>query len=223
MSLPTVADAARNNAEWCDVMCRAHGPAGSFGTGAWSTATRSPLYYPDAVTLTAQASADEILAVVDANPGCSVKDSYATLDLTGHGFHVLFAAEWIGRSGGGSAAEVWPRVAGKDALRDWESAWAHPDAPTQLFLPALLGHPNVLVVGDESGGAVLNRSANAVGVSNLFDRTGDVDAAWHAALAAANACFPGIPVVGYESGDDLATARRHDFVTLGALRVWMKD
>lgn len=43
--------AARNNAEWCAAMCRAHGVAGEFGADAWAAAVRTPPYYPDAVTL----------------------------------------------------------------------------------------------------------------------------------------------------------------------------
>ena len=58
MSLPTVAAAARNNAEWCDTVCRVNGCAGRFGGDAWTTARRSPQYYPDAVTLARTATGD---------------------------------------------------------------------------------------------------------------------------------------------------------------------
>ncbi len=43
--------AALNNAEWCDAMCRAHGLPGVFTPRAWTNPVRTPLFYPDAVTL----------------------------------------------------------------------------------------------------------------------------------------------------------------------------
>ena len=72
-------------------------------------------------------------------------------------------------------------------------------------------------------GAVLNRAAGAVGLTNLFSTTGDLDGALRAAVATANELFPNVAIVGYESGADLDVACRHGFVTLGPLRVWVKD
>jgi hypothetical protein len=224
-ALPTIADAARNNAEWCDAMCRAHGTPGTFTGDAWSTATRSPAFYPDAVTLGPGVAPEAVLHRVDAGPGCSIKDSFATLDLTRAGFRVLFVAEWIGRTAAAPAPThaSWPRVTGPEALHEWERRWARPAAPTGLFRAGLLDDANVVVVGDETGGAVLSRSAQVVGVSNVFDRAGDLDAAWHNAFDAVGTHFPGRAIVGYESGADLAAARRAGFDALGRLRVWMKD
>ena len=54
------------------------------------------------------------------------------------------------------------------------------------------------------------------GVSNLF---GD----WRAAVDSIAGRYPGLPLVGYESGDDLAAARRAGFTSTGPLRVWLKD
>lgn len=82
MNPALAAAAARNNAEWCDAVCRAHGLAGEFSPQAWTSKLRTPLRYPDAVALTAAASAAEILPRVDASAGCSIKDSFACLDLT---------------------------------------------------------------------------------------------------------------------------------------------
>jgi hypothetical protein len=60
-------------------------------------AGRSPEAYPDAVSLDPAATADDVLSLVDAGPGCSVKDSFAALDLRSAGFDVLFEAQWIHR------------------------------------------------------------------------------------------------------------------------------
>jgi hypothetical protein len=71
------------------------------------------------------------------------------------------------------------------------------------------------LVGDK-GGAIANRTGPVVGVSNLF---GD----WRAAADSIAGRYPGLPLVGYESGDDLAAARRAGFTSTGPLRVWLKE
>jgi len=43
--------AAVNNAEWCDCVCRAQGVETRFDENAWTGRTRTPPFYPDAVTL----------------------------------------------------------------------------------------------------------------------------------------------------------------------------
>jgi hypothetical protein len=40
--MPDAAHAARNNAEWCDLVCRTHAAVGTFGLHTWSTSVRSP-------------------------------------------------------------------------------------------------------------------------------------------------------------------------------------
>lgn len=45
-----IIDAVRNNAEWCQAMCAAHGHPGTFGARAWTSTRRTPLSYPDAVS-----------------------------------------------------------------------------------------------------------------------------------------------------------------------------
>ncbi|WP_345409993.1 hypothetical protein [Nonomuraea salmonea] len=87
--------AARDNAAWCDLMCRAHGRPGMFAGVAWTNPVRTPPFYPDAVTLSPLATATDVLPHIDAGSGASVKDSFATLDLPG--FEVLFEAHWIHR------------------------------------------------------------------------------------------------------------------------------
>jgi hypothetical protein len=226
-----VATAARNNAAWCDTVCATHGNPGVFSPGAWTTARRSPPLYPDAVTLDPAVTADEVLQRVDADAGCSVKDSFATLDLAPHGFGVLFEAEWIqlrARSvpAAGNRAR-WQKVRGAHELDEWAVAWAAPGAASP-FRSELLREADVAIVAgrDATGvvaGAVLNRAAGAVGLTNLFSTTGDLDGALRAAVATATELFPNVAIVGYESGADLDVACEHGFVTLGPLRVWTKD
>ena len=89
------AAAAANNAAWCDLVARTHGSQTAFGADAWTSASRTPPLYPDAVTLGRKADGRDVLSRVDASPGCSVKDSFASLDLSEDGFHVLLDGLWI--------------------------------------------------------------------------------------------------------------------------------
>ncbi|MEE1753380.1 hypothetical protein PUR26_13155 [Streptomyces sp. SP18CS02] len=223
------AAAARNNAEWCRTMCRAHGhTTGAFGPRAWTHPVRTPPYYPDAVTLRPDASVRDVLPGIDrAAPGCSVKDSFAGLDLTADGFEVLFEARWIHRPADlpvPRPASPWQPVATPAELTAWEDAWSGGDDPMDLFPPALLADPATTVLAGRGqdgrivAGAVLSHSDDVVGVSNLF---GPDEEAWPGCLAAVAALRPGTPVVGYEHGDDLTTALRHGFTATGPLRVWL--
>lgn len=184
--------------------------------------------YPDAVTLSAGATVQDVLPWIDTDSsGCSVKDSFASLDLTASGFEVLFDASWIHRPPDRPpAASPWTPVRTPDALVAWETAWSG-DEPAGLFRPELLADEAVLVAGAYEdgrivGGAVLNGSASVVGVSNLFAADDDLDRAWGSALSSAAEYFPGLPVVGYEHGDALAAAVRNGFRDVGALRVWLR-
>ncbi|MGW6708828.1 hypothetical protein ACWGDE_28610, partial [Streptomyces sp. NPDC054956] len=109
--------AADNNARWCEAVCRAHGLDVSLGEHLWTSPRRTPPYYPDAVTLRPQVPEAEVLTWIDTDgPGCSVKDSFADLDLAPDGFEVLFDAQWIHRPA--DAPAVLPAPADEPGL-DW--------------------------------------------------------------------------------------------------------
>ena len=93
-----LAQAVRNNAYWCDHVCREQGLETAWLPSAWVARRRTPPFYPDAVTLVRDVDPQALLATVDAGPGCSVKDSFADLDLLPYGFRVLFEAQWIYQS-----------------------------------------------------------------------------------------------------------------------------
>lgn len=226
-----VRTAARNNAEWCAAMSRSHGVPGEFGADAWSAPVRTPLFYPDAVTLAPGAAPAELARRIDTSvPGASVKDSFADLDLTAAGFQVLFEAQWIHRPAGAPAKAsdlVWDVVDDPAALGAWAAAWDDGDGNAGLFRPELLDAPSTFVlagrspVGRVTAGAVASRSAQAVGVSNVFALDGGPDTAWPLVSGALHRLFPGLPVVGYEHGDTLAAAVRHGFEPVGPLRIWL--
>ncbi|MEV8017292.1 hypothetical protein AB0O76_13275 [Streptomyces sp. NPDC086554] len=223
--------AVRNNAAWCDAVCRAHGLPGEFGREAWTNERRTPPLYPDAVTLTADASAHELVARIDTrSPGCSVKDSFARLDLEPLGFEVLFEASWIHRPAGGASNAPppdvsWAPLSDADALPAWETAWGDGAEPTGLFRKGLLSGDTTFLAGtDREGrivaGGVVSRSDSVAGVSNLF-ALGDEEAAWAGCLAEVTRRWPDLPVVGYESGESLEAAVGQGFTPIGPLRVWL--
>ncbi|MET7914299.1 hypothetical protein ABZS98_40170 [Streptomyces avermitilis] len=223
--------AARNNAEWCAAMSRSHGLASEFGLQTWTAPARTPQYYPDAVTLVPGADPAALAARIDTTtPGASVKDSFADLDLSEAGFHVLFEAQWIHRPASTSAAApalAWDVAGDPDTLHAWALAWDDGDGNARLFRPELLDDPATFVLAGRSAsglvvaGAVASRSDHMVGISNVFALDGGPDAAWPVVLDAVHWLFPTLPVVGYEHGDDLAAAVRHGFELLGPLRVWL--
>ncbi|MFF7181356.1 hypothetical protein [Streptomyces sp. NPDC008121] len=225
-----IKEAVRNNAEWCEAMCRAHGRPGTFGPRAWTNGRRTPLYYPDAVTLTEDASVRDVLDGIDRTaPGASVKDAFARLDLAGEGFRLLFEARWIHRPAGlpvPPAEAAWRPVRTPAELADWAAAWSGGDPDeAALFRPGLLADPATTIVAGYGtdrrivGGAVLSDSGPVTGVSNLFAVDGaDPAEAWAGCLSLLDAARP---VVGYESGDDLPPALSLGFRETGTLRVWL--
>ncbi|SCL24958.1 hypothetical protein GA0074692_1870 [Micromonospora pallida] len=211
--------AARNNAAWCDTVCRAHGTVGVRDADAWSVPRRSPPWYPDAVTLRPQARAATLLDRIDAGVGASVKDSFAALDLTPYGFRVLVEGRWIHRPPGGvpDGPRLIP-VATAAALTDWADA----HGGTALRHPALLADPAVTVLaaydpaGRVTGGAVVSRGGGTLGVSNVFGA--DPAAVWRGVCAA----FGTEPLVGWETTDDLPPALDVGFRPVGPLQVWVR-
>jgi len=225
--------AARNNAEWCDILCRSHGVPGRFDPDAWVDPHRTPPYYPDAVTLDPAAVGKRLLARIDTiTPGAYVKDSFANLDLAPFGFEIVHEAEWILRRPGPSpsthdTAVRWMPLEAEAELATWEAAWDAEGAGLGLFVPELLRQPSAQFLGgsvDGSivAGAIVNRTGDVLGVSNVFTTLGDLDDAWSGCVAYLEDAHPGSPLVGYEAGEKLAAARRHGFGSVGALRIWFE-
>ncbi|NEB81063.1 hypothetical protein G3I40_38530 [Streptomyces sp. SID14478] len=232
--------AARDNAHWCAAMCRVHGVQGEFGSDAWTAPRRTPLRYPDAVTLAPGTRASALVPRIDTTmPGATVKDSFADLALADHGFTVLFEARWIHRPAGAPARgpdEKWDVVREPAALRAWAWAWSDgQDDEADLFWPGLLTEPGVCVLaGTDSEGRVVAGAVasvhesgdrdgvvGVVGVSNVFAADGDLTSAWPGVLDTVHALFPGRPLVGYEQGDALTAALHQGFAPIGPLRVWL--
>ena len=212
--------AARNNAIWCDSVCRAHGVPGEFLPALWLNRNTPPPYHPNLVVISASADRRQILAsireLIDLPLAgrWSVKDSFSDLELGPLGFDVLFAASWIWRDpaplgpGRTSSGIRWRRIVSPEELARWESAWAgdpqNLDAsgkPAQ-FPAALLEDRQIVFFAGALGreiiaGGIANRTGAVVGLSNIFVNAGDITAAWSGLINCVQEAFPALPIVGY--------------------------
>jgi hypothetical protein len=237
MTSSIAALAARNNAIWCDTVCRAHDRPGEFQETLWFTRLGTPRFYPDAVTIAGAEAAPVQLEAIANLIGATrkrewfVKDSFRSLQLNSLGFEPLFDAEWIALSGARPDVKHDPPeyrssiVTDKAGLIAWEQSWAGKEANSEprVFMPGLLADTNVVFVSFQgesgiAGGGILNRGAEVVGLSNLFGSR--IDLVYRRLTAMAGEIFPGLPLVGYEHGKELAAARLAGFGTVGPLRVW---
>jgi hypothetical protein len=219
--------AARNNAEWCDAFCRTHGVDGRFDDTLWSSPVRTPPFYPDAVTLEPGVTVETVLSGIDVSEGCSVKDSYACLDLGSAGLRPLFRAEWVARERGVGTGPGWAPVTTEEGLRAWEAARGEVPGGSGFFRPALLRDEAIMVLGRFEGervvaGAIVNRSATVVGISNVFDAGGDLESGWDAAARVAAERWRGMTAVGYDRGAGLDAAHAAGFESAGELVVWIR-
>ena len=74
---------------------------------------------------------------------------------------------------------------------------------------------------DVVGGAILNWTGPAVGLSNVFSRGMALDELWSELVAFAAQVFPSCPIVGYERVDALDAAVAVGFAAR-ALRIWLQ-
>lgn len=236
---PSTTQAVRNNAEWCDAVCTARGVPGTFSTHLWVSRGAPPPYYPNIITLapSSPAVSAALAKAIDSlrsevSQELSVKDSFGDTDLSGLGFRVLFEARWFGRRGahsvrrdGGSGLQ-WIALRSEEDLVAWKNAWDPKILNVDpVFLPSLLDDENMLFIAAKRGGviiagAVVNKHAGAVGISNFFSRTTATATCWSECVSIAMARFPGLPVVGYAQGAELSGAVSVGFDELGPLRLW---
>jgi hypothetical protein len=180
-----------------------------------------PRFYPNLVTTARLADPAEQLTAVrilrDADlPGhWAVKDSFSTLDLAPLGFDLLFEAQWIRRDSA-------PDLATHSGLR-----WARTTEGNRLLPATLFADPDIAMFtgsrdGEVVAGGIANRAENVVGLSNVFTQVGGAVSVWTDLAALAATTFPGVPLVGYESGDDLEAAQAAGFELGEKLRIWGK-
>lgn len=188
----------------------------------WVALQRSPPLYPDAITLAPGVDSDTAALAVVPGRGCSVKDSFAELDLRPHGFELLFEALWIYRrpADPGPPVELgWTAVESEQGLdRFSQAAGDAIDVPLEV-----LRDPDVCAVAGPgmAAGAIANRTGSVVGIGNVFGQDGVTAATWIGVTSVLDAAYPGTPMVGYEHGDGIQAALGAGFEAVGALRVWL--
>ena len=216
--------AIRNNVTWCATVTGSPGTTDD-GRGFWMPDTSPPALFPDLVTLRPGVSPDAVAQALTGPGRHSVKDSFADVDLTELGFAVAFEAQWISTAppGGRSVGTGWFVVRDAGQLASWNRASGLPEP-----LPDhLLDDASTTVVGfgreDHcTAGAVVTRGADVAGLSNVFESAGTVSTStWQDVVAVTDVLWPGLLVVDYEHGDDLASAMAAGFRATGPLRVWV--
>ncbi|MGI8484897.1 MAG: hypothetical protein ACR2OU_11625 [Thermomicrobiales bacterium] len=214
-----------NNAAWCAAVCATHGISSTMESGIWIAEGSPPRYYPDAITLNPEITAEQVAAIIAGRNGGSIKDSVATLDLAPHGFELLFTANWIAIDSPPPAAQgsTWDVISSAEGAQRWRDAQGDADS----IRDELIDDPNVALVmgcvGDgDLAGAIAYRSDSAVGISNVFNSGSNQVSAWQAVAANVASTFPGLPIVGYEQGEDLMAAIAAGFTEIGPLRVWVR-
>jgi hypothetical protein len=226
--LPVLYASIDNNAQWCHTVCAAAGVVGSFGPSMWSSSTRTPLLYPDAITLAPQINPSQVVAAVDtAGPGCSVKDSFAAVDLAAYGFYPLFDASWISLDRIELASTrtwyaQWSTITNEADLEKWITAWG--DSAVFRFSPRLLTDARVRFLAgyrddDLLAGAIAFATASVIGINNVFGPEASLTDVW-SDVAQLMLTTTDHPLVGYESGTTLAAARAIGFTATGPLTVW---
>ena len=235
--------AAHNNALWCHAVCSAHERPGEFLDGIWMNRREVPPFYPNVVTFSEPRASpshlERIHALAEAGIAGSwaVKDSFCSLELEPLGFRVLFEAAWLYRAAvppphGRATQPRWDRIREPSELARWETAWRGESSseprspPTRIFPPALLADQTIAVLAAYQGqqivaGAIVNRTGDVAGLSNVFVPGSDPDRCWAECVTAAMDVFSGLPLVGYQAEPRLARMRELGFEVLRPLRVWM--
>lgn len=235
--------AARNNALWCDAVCRAQGAPGEFRKALWLNRFGTPPYYPDVVTLASGEAAPEQLEAITSlvgsprDAGWAIKDSFRSLDLHPLGFTALFDAEWILRlptaddTQENTTGLQWSTVRSEADLLLWNRGWVGEAADieaSQIIAANLISDTNTVFLfaparGFPLCGGILYTGAGVVGLSNVFHAGVEPEVAWRGLLREAARRFPGLPVVGYETENELTVARCVGFQSAGPLRIWSKS
>lgn len=234
MTDPRALMAARNNADLYCAVFAAQGKSFDLGSFAFVSRDPPPAYY-SALTILKPGHVAEVegelhrlLRPLGGEVG--FKDSFCEFPLGRPDLHLLFEASWIHRRPPAApppAPGGWARVSTPDALTAWEQAWKGSGSPTDatMFGRSLLERPDVAFLAKWNGSAIVagcigNLSDDCIGLSNVFS-TDAAGLTFAEAARAVAALHPGLPVVGYARGQDLAQAEAAGFDPVAPLRVFL--
>jgi len=219
--------AAHNNADWYAMMFDIHGLKYHRSKIAFLALDNPPPYHSRMTTLDPDADTD-LLKLISQNvdqPRFGIKDSFDCLNLSNKGLVELFSATWIYANRiRPSDTSKWVRIISAEELLLWEVAWKDGGSPSDQtqFPNAILNRKDIMIWGRRvsgrfDAGAVANFSTNFVGLSNCFG-----EGAYPAAATLCAEHGRGLPIGGYERGDNLAVALSIGFEATGRLRIWKK-
>lgn len=228
---------AANNADFYQAIFRALKLPDRRDSDLWSSEALAPPYYSNLTTLAPDADARQLTEILRLRAMLgrpfSLKDGFCRLDLGDYGFEVLFSAEWIWAERTHlmiTSQPRWEQICDADALSQWEQSWRMGGSATNLhvFAPALLDDEDIAIFGRSTedgfdGGCIANRSAQVVGISNIFHLKGTSPAYGEAVSVAASAFGANLPLVGYDRGEALSEMEALGFRSVGNLRVWLSD
>ena len=206
--------AARNNARWCDAVCRAYGHPGRILPHMWVNAAVVPRFYPNAVTLAVGDTAvEEQFTTVEI-----LHKSEPARPLVGEGQfrNARPLASWVRaavRGDSGSAASCRPKH-----RRPISSGRGRRKARGCLLAIRTSQCSRARRGFKVVAGFMLYRAAEVVGVSNVVAEAADAPAVWRSLTLLAAQTFPHLPLVGYESGDELQAAVTSGFEAGDMLR-----
>lgn len=210
---------------WYDDIFALHRiPVGTDGALWWSEGA-PPRWHSAVKTLVPTTDPHEALLRMERHRHGTIADSFGLLDLSAHGFGLLFAATWLHHRGAteGARPPGWMRVLDSDLMARWNQ---HHD--TVGVLPSdLWAHPRFTVLArhdgeDLTGGAILHDAQTVVGLSNTWS-TEDAPLDPRELLCLATQTHPGQAVVDYARGADLETMLGAGFQPLGPHHVWIRS
>jgi hypothetical protein len=208
---------------WYELTYGLHGKRFRTTDDLWIGQDPPPPWHSGALTLRPGLAPGPVAETLGAEFDTSVADNFADLDLSDHGFVILFEATWIHadapRSPSRREPDDWSVIDSADTLADWSERHDYHGVLTEQALR----RPDLRVLartaaGILTGGAVLYRTGEVVAVSNVWaDAEPD---GWAQIMIMAELHFPGRALVGYERDQDLTHALSAGFVPVGAHRVW---
>jgi len=221
---------ARNNADWYEAVFSTHGLRYRRVGFAFVGEDVPPPYYSNLTVLSPDENTKvltELAKLASKFDGTlGLKDSFCQLELGPNGFETLFEASWVWRAPRQVTMPLgWETLSNGNDLRMWEESWKQNGSPTDrlMFPETLMARGDVTFLGRKANGrfiagCIANRSADSIGLSNVFAETPS-EAFFAQAADAAASIDAALPVVGYESGDELVFADQAKFEEVGQLRI----
>jgi hypothetical protein len=215
--------AVLNNILWCGTVSEMHGASRKMSGNIWGLSSGAPRFYPDIITSSKDVLTQEVIDFIGKREIFSLKDSYSNLELVPYGFKILFEAEWIYHEPihGESKGQEWRIIQTEKELLEWASICDLQDIMKRDIIKK--SDVKIFINWEKQTSFIANLGADVVGISNVFSKVPPNEELWVNISQIVSTKFPGLPMVGYEHGQDLLYALSSGWKSLGPLRVWIKN